>query len=71
MADETNTEILDIIVIGAGKSSITTPTLLALINICPGLYGIAAARTYLDVHPECSLVWLDQDSSVGGSWNES
>ena len=40
-----------------------------VVVIGAGLYGIAAARTYLEVHPSCRLTVLDQDSSVGGSWN--
>ena len=43
---------------------------LDVVIIGAGLYGIAAARTYLDVHPDCQLAILDQDSSVGGSWNQ-
>ena len=31
--------------------------------------GIAAARFYLEVHPECQLVILEQDSCPGGVWN--
>ena len=41
-----------------------------VVIIGAGLYGIAAARTYLEVHPDCQLTVLDQDSSVGGSWNK-
>ena len=31
--------------------------------------GIAAARFYLEVHPECRLVILEKDSCPGGVWN--
>ncbi|KAM0806166.1 hypothetical protein BDR22DRAFT_816385 [Usnea florida] len=31
--------------------------------------GAAAAKCYLEVHPESQLVILEQDSSLGGVWN--
>ncbi|KAI4125167.1 MAG: hypothetical protein LQ338_004422 [Usnochroma carphineum] len=34
-----------------------------------GISGIAAAKFYLDVHPDCNLVILEKDKSVGGVWN--
>ncbi|KAL8916063.1 MAG: hypothetical protein Q9208_008717 [Pyrenodesmia sp. 3 TL-2023] len=34
-----------------------------------GISGIAAAKFYLDVHPQCKLVILEKDRSVGGVWN--
>ncbi|KAL8902190.1 MAG: hypothetical protein Q9207_004843 [Kuettlingeria erythrocarpa] len=34
-----------------------------------GISGIAAAKFYLDVHPNCNLVILEKDRSVGGVWN--
>lgn len=36
-----------------------------------GLYGIQAARTYLDIHPQSSLVVLESDHVVGGTWSSS
>ncbi|EIN05808.1 FAD/NAD(P)-binding domain-containing protein [Punctularia strigosozonata HHB-11173 SS5] len=33
-----------------------------------GWYGLAAAKTYLQLHPECDLIVLDSSSSVGGVW---
>lgn len=42
---------------------------LDLVVIGAGLSGIAAARFYLEVHPECRLVILEQDSCPGGVWN--
>lgn len=36
-----------------------------------GLCGIAAAKFYLDVHPECRLVMLERDGYIGGVWNAS
>ena len=35
----------------------------------PGVAGIAAARFYLEVHPECRLLILEKDSCLGGVWN--
>ena len=35
-----------------------------------GLAGIAAAKTYLEVHPDAKLVVLEAQSSVGGVWAE-
>ncbi len=34
-----------------------------------GISGIAAAKFYLDIHPACRLVILEQDSCPGGTWN--
>ena len=36
-----------------------------------GLSGIAAAKFYLDIHPECRLVMLEQDSCIGGVWSRN
>jgi len=33
------------------------------------LYGIEAARCYLDVHPEAKLCVLEAEGGVGGVWN--
>ncbi|MCJ1392862.1 monooxygenase [Xylographa bjoerkii] len=34
-----------------------------------GISGIAAARFYLEVHPECRLSLLEKDTCLGGVWN--
>ncbi len=34
-----------------------------------GISGIAAARFYLEVHPECRLILLEKDTCLGGVWN--
>ncbi|KAL8692659.1 MAG: hypothetical protein Q9218_002359 [Villophora microphyllina] len=34
-----------------------------------GISGIAAAKFYLDIHPDCNLTILEKDESVGGVWN--
>ena len=31
--------------------------------------GIAAAKFYLDIHPNCRLAILEQDHCLGGVWN--
>ncbi|KAL8779505.1 MAG: hypothetical protein Q9213_006917 [Squamulea squamosa] len=36
-----------------------------------GICGIAAAKFYLDIHPNCKLILLENDASVGGVWNQS
>ncbi|KAL8769285.1 MAG: hypothetical protein Q9209_004667 [Squamulea sp. 1 TL-2023] len=36
-----------------------------------GICGIAAAKFYLDIHPNCKLIILEKDASVGGVWNQS
>lgn len=42
-----------------------------IVVVGAGICGIAAAKFYLDIHPNCSLVLLEKDSSVGGVWNQS
>lgn len=34
-----------------------------------GLYGIQAARYYLDVHPDARLCVLESEGVVGGVWS--
>lgn len=36
-----------------------------------GLYGIQAARYYLDIHPEARLIIVESDNVVGGTWSSS
>lgn len=36
-----------------------------------GLYGIQAARYYLNIHPEAQLCVLEADDEVGGVWSGS
>ena len=70
---------LDVVVVGAGMHS--SCALLWLksrmvgepqsLKWCPGLYGIAFAAFYLDVHPGARLAILDRDSKPGGVWNAS
>ncbi|RDL37459.1 Uncharacterized protein BP5553_04892 [Venustampulla echinocandica] len=39
-----------------------------LVVIGAGWYGLAAAKTYLEVHPDAKLIILEAESSVGGVW---
>lgn len=32
------------------------------------MFGLAAAKTYIELHPEQSILVLEQDSSCGGTW---
>ena len=36
-----------------------------------GLYGIQAARYYLDIYPKRRIVILESDSVIGGTWSSS
>lgn len=36
-----------------------------------GLYGIQAARYYLDIHPEAKLIIVESDNVIGGTWSSS
>jgi cation diffusion facilitator CzcD-associated flavoprotein CzcO len=40
-----------------------------LVVIGAGTSGIAAARFYLEVHPEANVVVIERDNSVGGVWS--
>ncbi|PYH43130.1 FAD/NAD(P)-binding domain-containing protein [Aspergillus saccharolyticus JOP 1030-1] len=39
-----------------------------LVVIGAGLYGLMAAKTYLDVHPHATVELLEANQSVGGVW---
>ena len=38
---------------------------------CTGVYGIYAANTYLEIHPEANIKVLDSDEDGGGVWSTS
>ncbi|KAL8761232.1 MAG: hypothetical protein Q9184_002636 [Pyrenodesmia sp. 2 TL-2023] len=40
-----------------------------VVIIGTGLYGIQAARYYLDIYPETDLALLESDDVVGGTWS--
>ena len=42
-----------------------------VVIIGAGWYGIAAAKTYLEVNSNVSLTIIDPDSSIGGTWSAS
>ncbi|KAL8710424.1 MAG: hypothetical protein Q9220_005025 [cf. Caloplaca sp. 1 TL-2023] len=42
-----------------------------LVVVGAGISGIAAAKFHLDIHPDCNLVLLEKDGSVGGVWNST
>ncbi|MCJ1244424.1 monooxygenase [Trapelia coarctata] len=42
---------------------------LDLVIIGAGLYGICAARNYLEIHPEFNVSILEESSCVGGVWS--
>lgn len=66
------TQKLDIVVIGAGLQTI-------LLLFCPrlttillsGWHGLVAAKTYLDVNPTANLALIESESTVGGVWAKS
>jgi cation diffusion facilitator CzcD-associated flavoprotein CzcO len=35
----------------------------------PGWYGLAAAKAYIELHPDESVVVLEAGSSIGGVWS--
>jgi hypothetical protein len=35
-----------------------------------GIYGLATAKTYLEVHPTANVLIITEDSSIGGVWAE-
>ncbi|KAL2353264.1 putative dimethylaniline monooxygenase [Cryomyces antarcticus] len=62
----------DAVIIGCGS----VLHLHSLHHICcaflteiPGIYGIAAARTYLELHPLARLVILESEEVIGGTWS--
>jgi hypothetical protein len=36
-----------------------------------GWYGLAAAKTYLELHPHANILVLESESSVGGVWSQN
>ena len=42
-----------------------------VVIIGAGWHGLAAAKTYLELHPNVSLTIVDEDSSIGGVWSSS
>lgn len=48
------------------KPSTARPTILM---ISVGLYGIAAARSFLEIHPNLNLIILESEAVAGGTWS--
>lgn len=40
-----------------------------VIIVGAGLYGIFAAKTYLEIHPKSNILLIEEDSSLGGVWS--
>lgn len=70
MAERTSSPDWDVVVLGAGMAHGLGGPLIKLMGTI-GLYGIQAARTYLDVHPGARLAILESESAVGGTWSSS
>lgn len=65
---------VDVAIIGAGRSGRSLQKfdarqdmLKTIIGL--GLGGIAFARFYLDIHPECRLTIFEKDECIGGVWS--
>jgi cation diffusion facilitator CzcD-associated flavoprotein CzcO len=41
-----------------------------ILIIGAGIYGIQAARTYLEVHPDAKLCIVEASGSIGGVWSK-
>ncbi|KAG9241425.1 putative dimethylaniline monooxygenase [Calycina marina] len=41
-----------------------------VVIIGSGLYGIAAARCFLEIHPDRDLIILESEASIGGTWSK-
>lgn len=67
---DSKNELLDLIILGAGRQEPVSCNKLALITAA-GLYGIYAANTYLTLHPTANIKVLDSDTDVGGVWSRS
>lgn len=59
-------DTFDLAIIGAGRYIHSC----SMLNDSPilGIHGLAVLKTYLDVHPEASVIMLDKDVSIGGVW---
>ena len=51
------------------EPSVSDPRKVFIIGA--GLYGLVAAKTYLEINPEIRLTIIDADSSIGGVWSRS
>jgi cation diffusion facilitator CzcD-associated flavoprotein CzcO len=60
-------ESVDCVVIGAGTVPFVRPLTTAKICIA-GWFGLAAAKTYIQLHMQHEIVIFDSGSTVGGVW---
>ena len=44
---------------------------MSKLTASPGLYGIQAARYYLESHPYAKLTIIEGDGVIGGAWSSS
>ncbi len=63
-------DVYDVIIIGAGKGLLRfgRPS-GGVLTMTLGLYGIAAARCYLEIHPDSEVIIMESESVVGGTWS--
>ena len=73
MVSENVSSIYDVVIIGTGESAHDALCRSHESNRphVVGLYGIQAARYYLEVHPNAKLVLLEADDVIGGTWSSS
>jgi hypothetical protein len=64
-------EKVDLAIIGAGKPHYSKSIRYGYLTNFPGIHGLAVLKTYLDIHPDASIVVLDKESSLGGVWAEA
>ncbi|KAK0507822.1 hypothetical protein JMJ35_009711 [Cladonia borealis] len=53
----------------SGPESSQSRFIYDVVIIGAGLYGIQAARYYLDIHPNARLCILESDNVIGGTWS--
>jgi dimethylaniline monooxygenase (N-oxide forming) len=53
------------------SQSSSLPSSRRVIIIGAGIYGLTAAKTYLEINPEIQLTIIDNDDSIGGVWSGS
>lgn len=65
-------ESADLVVVGAGECIHSFHSRSHVSDDdSTGWFGLAAAKTYLQVHPESKVILLEAESSVGGVWSEN
>lgn len=62
-------EAFDLVVVGAGMSIVKLSCVLHVLLMCEkGIHGLAALKTYRDVHPRASILVLEKAAEIGGVW---